>query len=86
MPIDVGAVNEIVRRLKTEGEKLYTDVIRDYEQALLADSAILYANRPRQNFAAINDAVKQSESLYFDGDFKRAYEETLACIKRLRGE
>ena len=85
-PIDVAAVDELVLRLKTEGDSVCSNVKKDYEQALLSDSAVLYANRFRQNIGEVNDAIRQVEHFYFDGEFKRAYDETIACIKRIRGE
>ena len=86
LPIDILAANEMADRLKTEGEKLCQEVDRDYEQALFADQAILFANRDRQNLSEVDDTIRQNESLFFDGEFKKAYDETMACVKRLRGE
>ena len=86
LPIDVEAVNEVVAKLHEEGTQTTEAVMKDYEQSMLADAAILYANRDRRHLGEVNEALKQTESYYFNGDFQRAYTETSACIRRLRGE
>ena len=86
LPIDVEAVNENVAKLQTEGKAVYDAAMGDYDQCLLADAAIVYANRDRRHLGEVNDALKQTESYYFNGDFRRAYTETGACLKRIRGE
>ncbi len=86
LPIDVEAVNELIGHLQEEGASLYDAVMNDLEQCKLADSAILFANRDRRHLGEVNEALKQTESYYFNGDFRRAYTETGACLKRIRGE
>lgn len=86
LPIDVGAINEVVGKLRDVGSACIDSVTSDYEQARLADSAILYANRDRRHLGEINDMIKQIETLYYSGDFSRAYSETTNCLKRIRGE
>ncbi len=86
LPIDVEEVNKVIALIREEGEHLYHDVKTDYEQMLLCDASILYANRERRNLAEVNHFLLISEELYFKGDFKRSYEETTALVKRLRGE
>ena len=79
MPIDVGKVNELIGKLQDEGNALHESVIGDYEQCLQADGAILFANRDRRHLGEINDALKQTENYYFNGDFRRAYQDTGAA-------
>ncbi|MBO5528516.1 MAG: hypothetical protein J6A47_04250 [Bacilli bacterium] len=86
MPIDVGKVNELIGKLQDEGNALHESVIGDYEQCLQADGAILFANRDRRHLGEINDALKQTENYYFNGDFRRAYQDTGAALRRIRGE
>ncbi len=86
LPIDVDAVNENIAKLQDEGSRVTDAAIGDFEQCQLADSAIIYANRDRRHLGEVNDALKQTESYYFNGDFRRAYSETGACLKRIRGE
>ncbi|MCR5349157.1 MAG: septation ring formation regulator EzrA [Bacilli bacterium] len=86
LPIDIDAVNEVVSRLNEVGNACSSAIMGDYEQCMLADSAIVYANRDRRHLGEVNDALKQTESYYFSGDFHRAYSETSACLKRLRGD
>ena len=86
LPIDVQAVNANVNHLHEETSAAIDAIMNDYEQSGLADSAIIFANRDRRHLGEINDALKQSEAFYFNGDFHRAYTETGACLRRLRGE
>ena len=86
LPIDVDAVNEIVANLQDEGSATTDAIAKDFEQCSLADSAIIYANRDRRHLGEVNEALKQTESYYFNGDFSRAYSETGAALRRLRGE
>lgn len=86
LPIDVVQVNEYVGRLHDETNVAIDAIMADYEQCGLADSAILFANRDRRHLGEVNDALKQTETYYFNGDFQRAYAETGACLKRIRGE
>ena len=86
LPIDIKTVNDLVAELNEKGIALSEETMADYEECLLADAAIVYANRDRRHLGEVNDALKQTESYFFNGDFKRAYDETGACLKRLRGE
>ena len=86
LPIDVVRVNELVAALHQECDATNNAIKSDYEQMLLADSAILFANRDRPHIGEMDATVIQAESLYFMGDFKRAYEETVAAVRRIRGE
>ena len=79
-------MNELIGHLQEEGASLFDAVMNDLEQCKLADSAILFANRDRRHLGEVNEALKQTESYYFNGDFRRAYTETGACLKRIRGE
>lgn len=86
LPIDVELVNENVGKLHSQGTACFDAITADYEQSKLADAAILFANRDRRHLGEVNDALKQTESYYFNGDFNRAYLETGATLKRIRGE
>lgn len=86
LPIDVELVNENVGKLHSQGTACFDAITADYEQSKLADAAILFANRDRRHLGEVNDALKQTESYYFSGDFNRAYLETGATLKRIRGE
>ncbi len=85
-PIDVLKVDDVIATLRLEADSTLSALNRDYEQMRLADSAILFANRDRPHIGEINSTLTQTENFYFAGDFKRAYEETTAAIKRIRGE
>jgi len=86
LPIDVEAVNENVNSLHEQTQVAIEAIMNDYEQCMLADAAIVFANRDRRHLGEVNDALKQTEAYYFNGDFHRAYSETGACLRRIRGE
>lgn len=86
LPIDVVKVDDLVSRLKTTGDDVLHNIAHDYQQMLLAEASIIYANRDRQHLGEINTLLLQTEGLYFSGDFARSYEETVKALRRLRGE
>ena len=86
LPIDVAAINEYIGKLHDEGTTAINEVIGDYEECKRADAAILFANRDRRHLGEINDTLKQIETYYYSGDFRRAYGETTLALKRIRGE
>lgn len=80
-PIDVIAVNELVHRLKAEGDLLFRQVEVDLEKMYLADASLLFANRERLNHSDIRVACRQAEGLYAMGDFDAAYQVTANAIR-----
>ncbi len=85
LPIDVVKVNDLVSGLKSKGDEVAGALKKSYESMLLADAAILYANRQRRDFGDLNALLEQTESLYYRGDFQASYADTTSAIKRLRG-
>ena len=85
LPIDVVKVDELTSKLKTTGDEVLHNVAHDYQQMLLAEASIVYANRDRQHLGEINTLLLQTEGLYFSGDFARSYEETVKALRRIRG-
>jgi septation ring formation regulator EzrA len=86
LPIDVVKVDELISKLKTTGDEVLHNIAHDYQQMLLAEASILYANRDRQHLGEINTLLLQTEGLYFSGDFARSYEETVKALRRIRGQ
>ena len=80
-PIDVQAINELVNRLKGEGDTLCNAVDRDISAMYKADVAILYANRQRMKDSTIGIACEQAYGAYLSGDFSGAYEVAKQAVR-----
>lgn len=74
-PIDVDQINSYVKELKALKEDILDNgaIAQDFNVKVLAENAIIYANRERHHFSDIDDLVKQAESLYNNGDFEQSY-------------
>ena len=75
-PINVDEVN----LLKTELESLQSEVLSsnggvsvDSHLMIMAESAVLYANRQRLAFNDVNQLLNQTELLFDEGEFEQAY-------------
>ena len=86
LPIDVAKINSLVSELKGKGDTVNAELQNQMNAKTLADAAILYGNRARPNLSDLAAALSQSEALYFQGDFKNAYEVATEACKRVRGE
>ena len=84
-PIDVEVVNELVIELQElSNESLENGSIsQDYNLMLLAQTAIIYANRDRNHLGDINEAVQQAEMFYENGEFEQAYVVAGNALKKL---
>ncbi len=85
-PIDVAKINAFVSELRGKGDKLDAELKSQLNAKTLADAAILYGNRQRPNLSDLAASLSQAEALYFQGDFKTAYETATEACKRIRGE
>ncbi len=81
-PIDLTALSLQVAELKGSGEETIRSIRHDQQEMMLAEAAIVFANRDRNHFGEVNTLLLQTEGLYFSGDFARSYEETLQELKR----
>ena len=86
LPIDAGKVSSLIAELRGSGDKLSAELQEKLNAKSLADAAILYGNRERGGLSDLASALDQAESLYFNGDFKLAYETAAEACKRIRGE
>lgn len=84
-PIDVMTISENLASLRNIGDGLAMEVGQEEQAAVFASNTILYANRQRQHFGEVHEAINQSESFYFDGLFQEAFESADSCLKRLKG-
>ena len=85
-PIDVDAVNEYIKELHSlNGEVLENgSIAQDYNMKVLAENAILYANRDRNHFADIDNLVSQAENLYNSGEFEQSYVIAGSALEKIR--
>ncbi|MCR5332401.1 MAG: septation ring formation regulator EzrA [Bacilli bacterium] len=85
-PIDVDAVNEYIKELHSlNGEVLENgSIAQDYNMKVLAENAILYANRDRNHFADIDNLVSQAENLYNNGEFEQSYVIAGSALEKIR--
>ena len=75
LPIDVSLVNEKVDTLKNKASILFDDIEKTNKEAVLAESAIVYANRDRNHQAEVNEKLNALEERFFEGDFENVYHE-----------
>lgn len=86
LPIDVALINQLENELNQVGESVFNSTKEDYQQMLMANGSILFANRDRRHLGEMDATLKQAEGFYFSGEFKKAYDETNAVLKRIAGE
>lgn len=86
LPIDVALINQLENELNQVGESVFNSTKEDYQQMLMANESILFANRDRRHLGEIDATLKQAEGFNFSGEFKKAYDETNAVLKRIAGE
>ena len=67
--------------LKTTKESNNIKVLNDKERA---KNNILLMNRDRCKFSEINALLNQVETLYFDGNYTKAYEMSVQVLNRLK--
>lgn len=85
-PIDVDQVNSYVNELQSLKEDILDDgaIAQDFNIKVLAENAIIYANRDRHHFSDIDDLVKQAESLFNNGEFEKAYVVAGQALDKIR--
>ena len=86
LPIDVALINQLENELNQVGESVFNSTKEDYQQMLMTNGSILFANRDRRHLGEMDATLKQAEGFYFSGEFKKAYDETNAVLKRIAGE
>lgn len=84
LPIDVGQINAYVDELKEDGNRLINLVVKETDLLKVAEAAIVYANRDRHHLSDVNTVIKQSEQLFFEGEFEKSYIQTGDLLKRFR--
>lgn len=84
-PINVEKVNELVLELQELSNETLDNgsISQDYNLMLLAQTAIIYANRDRNHLGDINEALQQAEMFYENGEFEQAYVIAGNALKKL---
>ena len=87
-PIDVDQVNKLLRDLFEISNDLLDDgeIAQDYSMMILAENAILYANRHRHHLSDIDQLIDQAETFFLNGDFENASIVTNNALKRIKQE
>ncbi len=80
-PIDVASINMKVEDLKSNASLLFDEIDTKYRECQLAESAIVYANRDRNQQTEVNNRLTELESKFFEGDFENVYHETSDLFK-----
>lgn len=88
-PIDVDELNEKVGELAELGNKYLGDggeIMQDRNMQLLAENAIVYANRSRKDFSDIAQLIEQVEIQFNNGDFENAYVAAGSILKKIQSK
>ena len=81
-PINVSHVNELAEQLKTVGNDLFDAIEYKYRDCMLAESAIVYANRDRAQQSDVHQQLSVLEQNFFNGDFDKVYNDANAVYAR----
>lgn len=85
-PIDVSAANDYLENARELIEGLLRDVQEQSGQRKYAEESIVYANQYRQGFIDCKYQLNNAGTSFFEGDFTRTIDETVAIIKKMRPE
>ena len=89
-PIDIDKVNSLLHDYFETANAVLDDgdVQTDYNMMMLAENAILFANRHRCHLSDIDSLLTQAEAFFDNGDFEESYKlagNTLRKIKESNG-
>ena len=90
IPIDIDKVNSLLHDYFETANAVLDDgdVQTDYNMMMLAENAILFANRHRYHLSDIDSLLTQAEAFFDNGDFEESYKlagNTLRKIKESNG-
>ena len=86
-PIDVEKVNANIEQIHNEGDSLLGangEISQEAKMRILAENAIVYANRSRNKLSDVDDLIKQSEQLFIKGKFEDSYQVATSVLKRIQ--
>lgn len=82
-PIDVTLINEKVEELKKVANQFFDEIENKYREMQLAESAIVYANRDRQQQSDVHQQLCVLEKSFFNGEFMKVYHDANAIYRRM---
>ena len=85
-PIDVSAANDCLENASELIDNLLRDIQEQSGQRKYAEESIVYANQYRQGFIDCKYQLNNAGTSFFEGDFTRTIDETVAIIKKMRPE
>lgn len=85
-PINVDEVNNKVRQLSELSNRLLDEgeIYQDYNMMVLAESAIVIANKDRVHLADIDQILSQAEVFFENGDFAKANETAKTALNKIK--
>lgn len=85
-PINIDEVNVLIHEFYDIANVILDDgeVAQDYSMMLLAENAILFANRHRYHLADVNNLLSQAETYFENGDFEKSYSLTGSVLKKIK--
>ena len=85
-PIDIDKVNSLIHEFYEIANALLDDgeVAQDFNMMMLAENAILFANRHRYHLSDVNNLLNQAETYFENGDFEKAYILSGDILKRIK--
>ena len=85
-PIDIDNVNSLVHEFYDIANAILDDgeVSQDYNLMVLAENAILFANRHRYHLADVNNLLAQAETYFENGEFEKSYVLAGNVLKKIK--
>ena len=83
-PLDVQRAIEILNYAEEIIDPLLKEVEESASQRKYAEDSIVYANQYRQGFLDCKYSLNNAVTSFFEGDFTRTIDETIAIIKKMR--
>ena len=85
-PIDVDEVNKNVHELYDVCNNILDDgsIAQEHNMMMLAENAIMYANKGRSHLSDIDQLVIQAETFFKEGDFEQAYIIAGNALKKIK--
>lgn len=84
LPIDVASLNDDIAKLKVCFDGVVSKISTLEDDMCKAEQAVVYANQYRQGFDDVKTTLLRAEKSFFEGDFTRTSDETVAMLKKIR--
>lgn len=86
LPIDVVRINELKVQLNMVSNELLNHIDEDNSFKDMATQNIVYLNRERMKFMDVHNLLSQAESLFFNGEYKSAYDMSETILSRINNK